>query len=264
MRTTPGEMEQNTKKADRFVRIQRLLGDEKCALLQQSFVTVVGIGAVGGYAVEALARAGVGRLRLVDFDILQPSNINRQILALESSLGRTKAEAAGARVRDINPQCRVEVMQEFAGEESVESILTPAPDLLIDAIDSLNPKVQLLTAAYHRDIPILSSMGASLRTDPTQIRVTDLMSTSHCPLARRLRQRLKRHGVTGGIRCVFSTEKVDFAYDEPEQQPAEEHPFDDRGRTRRVLGSLPTLPGIFGLTLANEALLRLSGHREVG
>ena len=138
---------------ERFTRIRLFLGEERFQKLQASSVTVVGLGAVGGYVVEALARAGITRLRLVDFDTVQSSNINRQILALETTIGRPKAEVARERVLDINPSCNVEALQVFAGEETMGDILTPAPDLLIDAIDSLNPKVQLLTAAHYRRIP---------------------------------------------------------------------------------------------------------------
>ncbi len=243
----------------RYTRTRLLLGEERFLRLQASSVTVVGLGAVGGHAVEALARSGVGRLRLVDFDTLQLSNINRQILALDSTLGRSKAEVAQERVRDINPNCTVEAMQVFADDQSMDRILDPSPSLLIDAIDSLNPKVQLLTAAYHRGIPILSSMGAALRLDPTKIQVGDLFSTRRCPLARRLRKRLRQNGVDQGIECVYSTEEVMFDYQTPVGERILENPYSNRGRARNTLGSLPTLPGIFGLILANRAILKLTG-----
>jgi tRNA A37 threonylcarbamoyladenosine dehydratase len=249
-------------------------------MLQQSFITIVGIGAVGGHVAEALARSGINRLRLIDFDTIQPSNINRQIMALDTTLGRPKVEVAKERIATINPHCQVEALQLFAGDDTLEQILTPAPDILIDAIDSMNPKVQLLTAAHSRHIPTISSMGAALRSDPTQIRIADLMDTKNCPLARRLRQRLRRTGVERGISCVFSTEAVSYHYQEPEEQPQgmnrpvslapgmdEERrpsgmgtPFGEQGRQRRSLGSLPTLTGIFGLIIANAVILRLSGR----
>jgi tRNA A37 threonylcarbamoyladenosine dehydratase len=228
--------------------------------LQRSFITIVGIGAVGGHVAEGLARAGVGRLRLVDFDIIQPSNINRQIMALESTLGQPKVEAAQGRIAAINPGCRVEALQLFADDASMEQILAPAPDILIDAIDSMNPKVQLLTAAHSRRIPVISSMGAALRSDPSLIRTGDLMDTRNCPLAKRLRQKLRRTGIDRGISCVYSTEAVTFHYDEQEEKPpTPDAPFADRGRKRRSLGSLPTLTGIFGLVIANAVILRLTG-----
>jgi tRNA threonylcarbamoyladenosine dehydratase len=245
---------------ERFTRIRLFLGEDRFKKLQASSVTVVGLGAVGGYVVEALARAGIARLRLVDFDTVQPSNINRQILALETTIGRPKAEVARERVLAINSSCDVEALQLFADEETMDQVLVPEPNLLIDAIDSLNPKVQLLTAAHHRRIPILSSMGAALRTDPTKIQFGDLFSTRKCPLARRLRKRLRHNGIEQGIECIYSTEEVDFDYKAPVRDEANAHSFADRGRARRTLGSLPTLTGIFGLCLANRAILKLAGE----
>jgi len=246
---------------ERFSRIQSFLGEEGFKQLQQSFITIVGIGAVGGHVAEGLARSGVSRLRLVDFDTIHPSNINRQIMALDTTLGRPKVEVAKERIAAINPACRVEALQRFAGDESLEQILSPAPDILIDAIDSMNPKVQLLTAAHTRHIPIISSMGAALRSDPTQIRIADIMDTKNCPLARRLRQRLRRAGIERGISCVFSTEAVSYHYDEPEETPDPDEPMANRGHQRRSLGSLPTLTGIFGLVIANEVIMRLSSKQ---
>jgi len=245
---------------ERFARTRLLLGENGFRKLQGSSVTVVGLGAVGGHAVEGLARSGISRLRLVDFDTLQPSNINRQILALDSTLGRSKADVARERVLDINPSCQVEAMEVFADHESMDLILTPAPNLLIDAIDSVTPKIQLLTAAYHRGIPILSSMGAALRLDPTRIQIGDLFATRKCPLARRLRKRLRQNGVGRGIECIYSTEEVAFDYRPPVRDHTSENPYSMRGRARRTLGSLPTLTGIFGLYLANRAILKLSGR----
>lgn len=244
---------------EQFSRIRRLLGEKPFERLRDSSVTVVGIGAVGSYVVEGLARAGVRHLRLVDFDTLQPSNLNRQIFALHSTLGQSKVLAAKERVLDIQPDCRVETFACFAAEKTLETLLTPAPDLLIDAIDSLNPKTQLLSFGYQQQIPTLSCMGAALRTDPGLIRTGDVMDTSNCPLARRLRQRLRKNKIGRGIICVYSTEKVDFCYGNEDQAPGgETMPHADRGRKRKTLGSLPTLTGIFGLTLANLAIRHLA------
>ncbi|MFV0436350.1 MAG: ThiF family adenylyltransferase [Desulfopila sp.] len=244
---------------ERFSRTMRLLGEERFARLKASRVTIVGLGAVGGYALEGLARAGIGALRLVDHDIIQPTNLNRQILALESTLGQTKVEAAQQRLLQINPLCQVEPLPLFAGEETVDTILQPPVDLLIDAIDSLNPKVQLLARAYQLRIPTLSSMGAALRTDPARIRMADIFDTANCPLARLVRKRLRRRGIGRGILCVYSDEKVDFDYRQPTpEEPETATPYSDRGRQRNVLGSLPTVTGIYGLTLANAAIVQLT------
>ena len=223
-------------------------------------VTIVGLGAVGGYAAEGLARAGVGRLRLVDFDTIQVSNINRQLLALENSLGRMKVEVAGERIKQINPNCHVEPLACFAAEETLGEILSPEPDVLIDAIDSLNPKIQLLVGAHQRGIKTYSSMGAALRTDPGKIQTGDVMRSNHCPLAKHVRSRLRRQGVEGGIECVYSTERVTYDYQGPEETDIPASKYEDRGRKRNVLGSLPTITGIFGLMLANSALLHLTQH----
>ncbi len=251
---------------DRFTRTRQLLGNRKFHHLQSKKVTLVGLGAVGGYALEGLIRAGISEMRLVDFDTVQPSNINRQILALENTLGKPKVEAARERGLAINPHCRIEALQLFAGEETLDEILSPPPDLLIDAIDSLNPKSQLLTTAFRLGIPIISSMGAALRTDPLLIKTGDLFDTTGCPLARHLRKRLRKRNVIRGISCVYSTEKINFDYKKAQEDTGEniigETPFADRGRKRNNLGSLPTITGIFGLIIANMAILRLSSREE--
>ena len=244
----------------RFTRTELLLGNQAFSRLTKSHVAVFGLGAVGGYAVEGLARAGVGRLTLVDFDLIQPTNINRQILALESTLGQPKVEAAAARVADINPQCRIKALNRFVDQDSAAEILDGRPDFVIDAIDSLNPKVQLLLASHRRGLPTFSSMGAALRTDPAQIRIGDIAETRCCPLARRIRKRLKKEGVFSGITCIYSTEAVDFDYQLPactDENGSNAGCEVERGRARRTLGSLPTLTAIFGLMLANEVIRQI-------
>lgn len=247
---------------DRFLRIERLLGTDAFAQLQDHFVTIAGLGAVGGHVMEGLARAGINRLRLVDFDVVRTHNINRQIIALESTVGQQKVVAARDRVLQINPAAQVEIMPLFIDQHSVDTILTPQPDLLIDAIDMVGPKVELLAAAYAKKIPVISSMGAALRTDPSQIKLADLMETKNCPLARRIRRRLRMRGIERGIPCVFSTEAIDFTYDEPEEEVGSDCLLPHQPNPRRVLGSLPTLTGIFGLTIANQAIRQLSGFQR--
>ena len=245
----------------RFMRTRLLLGDESFARLGAAHAAVIGLGAVGGHVMEGLARAGIGRLSLVDFDTIQPTNINRQLLALQSTLGQSKAEAARKRVLEINPQCLVQARELFADETTIAEIIAEKPDVLIDAIDSLNPKVQVLTASHRGGIRTFSSMGAALRTDPAQVRIADLAATKNCPLARRLRKRLRGNGIESGITCVYSTEPVEFEYKPPPAAEKPLTPLADRGRPRRTLGSLPTLTGIFGLMLANEVILYLAGRR---
>jgi tRNA threonylcarbamoyladenosine dehydratase len=230
-----------------------LLGEAGFKQLSDSHVAIVGLGAVGGYAVEGLARAGLGRLTLVDFDIVQPTNINRQIVALESTMGRPKASLARERVIDINPACRVDALQLFVDNESVAEVINRSPDVIVDAIDSLNPKVQLLTACHQSTIPTFSSMGAALRSDAQAIRVGDLSESNHCPLAKRVRKRLRRENIESGITCVYSVEPVRFDYTQKVDEKLVET-GSDRGRERNVLGSLPTITAIFGLILANEVI----------
>jgi tRNA A37 threonylcarbamoyladenosine dehydratase len=233
-----------------------LLGSESFQRLTESHVAVVGLGAVGGYALEAMVRSGVGRLTVVDFDTVQPTNINRQIFALESTIGTTKVIAAAERISDINPACQVEPLELFVDEDSVEQVFSRQPDIVVDAIDSLNPKVQLLRSCYQRGFPVFSSMGAALRTDPLAVRVGDLSESNHCPLAKRIRKRLRKDQIVSGITCVYSTERVDFDYTR-KVDPVQIESGSDRGRSRNTLGSLPTITAIFGLVLANEVIKKL-------
>ena len=250
---------------NRFSRLKRLIGPERLDILRSKTVTIVGLGAVGGYALEGLARAGVNHFRLVDFDKVCLTNINRQILALESTIGRPKVEVAVERVKDINPDCSIETLDIFVDEDTVSQVLDPEPDLVIDAIDSLNPKIELLVRITEKGIPVISSMGAALRTDPTLIRVDDIMDSWKCPMAKRVRKRLRRRGVEGGIPCVYSTEDIEVAYSGVEIVDELGQGRDqgiERGRVRQVLGSLPTVTAIFGLTIANHAILQLSSIRK--
>ncbi|MBF0446522.1 MAG: tRNA threonylcarbamoyladenosine dehydratase [Magnetococcales bacterium] len=242
---------------ERFLRTERLIGVEALRRLNNSLVTVIGLGAVGGYAVEGLARAGIGNLRLVDFDIVQKHNINRQIYALETTIGQKKMQLAKERVLAINPSCKVESLDLFADQETIPEILDPQPDILVDAIDSLNSKLRLLETAYKNKIEVISSMGAALRTDTNHIHTADLMDSWKCPLAKRIRKKLRRREVGRGITCVYSTEDIVFDYVEPEDEQPEDFTESERGRERRVLGSLPTITGIFGLTIANIAIQKL-------
>jgi tRNA A37 threonylcarbamoyladenosine dehydratase len=246
---------------ERFSRIELMLGRAACERLGQAGVMVAGLGAVGSYATEGLARAGIGRLWLVDFDRLAPSNINRHLLALGSTVGQLKSEAARERVREINPECRVQAIQGFIGPETVKDYLAEGPDLVIDAIDSLNPKVELIAACRSAEIPLICCLGAALRFDPAQVRIGTLEEVKSCHLARAVRKRLRRRGVPLDFPCVYSLEPLPHPLPiAAPTDPLGEEPALDRGRTRHTLGSLPTLPGIFGLTAANLALRLLTGR----
>jgi len=241
---------------ERFLRTERLIGTKNMELLTGKTILVAGLGAVGSYAVEGIARMGVGSIRLADFDTISRSNINRQLFALESTIGMAKTDAAAARVKDINPDCSVSPMNLFVHRDTITKLTDPVPDLIIDAIDSLNPKIELLEFAYKNNIPIISSMGAALRTDPSKVKSGDIFDTTKCPLSKQVRKRLRNRGVGRGIDCVFSTELINFNYTDPEEETEDEDVV-VRGLKRRVLGSLPTLPGIFGLILANMAYKKL-------
>lgn len=242
----------------RLIRTSLILGKERLKKMQNSKVTVVGLGAVGSYVVEGLARAGVKHLRLVDFDTVEESNINRQLYALDSTIGLPKAELAKKRVLDINPKIKVEAFEMFADDKTYDKILDNKPNLVIDAIDSLTPKTQLLAKLYEKAIPVISSMGAGLKTDPTKIHIGDLFTTKHCALARFVRKRLRRQGIKHGIPCVYSVEMTNNERLERVDQE-EDRGSDENGRKRNVLGSLPTITGMFGLTISHYAIDYLCG-----
>ena len=260
----------------RSSRTELLLGREAVQRLSRSRVAVVGLGAVGSYAVEALARIGVGRLRIVDFDVVRASNINRQLYALDSTLGRRKVDVARERILDINPECDVEALALFADARAAEKILAGPPDVVIDAIDSLGPKIELIAAAVGSGVRLISSMGAATRTDPTAIRAGDLSETRVCPLARFVRRWLKRKGITRGVRCIYSIEPcgenyrraLGLAEDDTEEKakaqfrghpPPGEADVQSRGRKRRPLGSVSYVTGMFGLMAAREAVEMILG-----
>lgn len=242
---------------NRFMRTAALLGPDRFERIKKSSVMIIGLGAVGGYALEALARSGVGRLILVDFDKVDETNINRQILALGSTVGQSKAKLAAARAQDINPDCRIEVKEVFVNNQTLPELLSEPVDFVVDAIDSLNPKCSLMETLANKNIPFISSMGAALKTDPSHIRLQSLDKTSNCHLARFVRKRLKRRGVDiGKILCVASDEQIELPetalFIEKDNLPA------GNTRQRHTMGSLPTITAIFGLTIANAVILALA------
>ncbi|OHB44463.1 MAG: hypothetical protein A2178_02360 [Planctomycetes bacterium GWC2_49_10] len=233
----------------RFARIELMIGKPGLRKLNNSFVVVAGLGAVGGYAVEALARAGVGHIRLVDFDEIKPSNINRQLYALDSTIGRPKVDVAAERILDINPKCHIEKLKCFVHKETLDTVLADKPDIIVDAIDSFNPKLELLTAIQIQSLTVISAMGAAMRSDPSMVRLGPLKEVKNCPLARQMRKKLRQRELNLTFPCVYSLEPLgDFEF---EEDPQTSEQILERGRKRRVLPSLPTLTGIFGLTAAN-------------
>jgi tRNA A37 threonylcarbamoyladenosine dehydratase len=217
-------------------------------------VVVVGLGGVGSHAAMALVRAGVGRLRLVDHDTVTWSSLNRHAVATAADVGRPKTEVTAAAATAARPGLEVECLPLFAAADTLDRVLAEPVDLVVDAIDGVGPKVVLLAACVERSLPVVSSMGASSRTDPTALRVAGLADTTDCPLARQLRKRLRRHGVDRGVTAVYSVEAP-----RPPLPPDPDEPRSGPGRPRRRQPSLSTLPGIFGYAAANAAILRLVG-----
>jgi len=222
-------------------RTSLLIGEAGVERLRNSSVLLVGCGAVGGYALEGLVRAGVGKIKVVDHDVFSESNMNRQILATTNTVGVPKVEAACERAKSINPEIQIEPLDILVNPETVSEILDGDFDILVDAIDTLGNKIALLSAASDRGIVTFSSMGAALHIDTQSVKIAPIMNTNTCPLAASLRKAL-RDKDTSKITAVYSVEP-------PVVKPSER---DVHGKS--ILGSLPTVPAVFGMTLANEAI----------
>lgn len=226
--------------------------------LATTHVLLAGLGGVGSFAAEALARSGIGALTIVDHDRVAPSNLNRQLCALHSTVGLKKADVMAARIRDINPACQLTVMDHFLTPDALPALLRQgsdggAFDQVVDAIDSLSSKVALIGAALEAGIPIAASMGAGGKLDPTRIRVGDLMHSEGCPLAREVRRRLRRQGHERGVLAIWSPE--------PSRPPLPPEPT-GRGRPRAVNGTISYMPALFGLTLAGVVIQRLVAEAD--
>ena len=232
---------------DMFSRTRMLLGDAAMDRLKAARVAVFGIGGVGGHAMEALARSGVGALDLVDSDRVALSNLNRQIIATRDTLGMLKVEAAKARVLSINPDCAVETWPVFFLPETADRFDFTQYDYVIDAIDTVAGKLRLIEAAKAAGVPVISSMGAGNKLDPTAFRVADISETSVCPLARVMRRELKKRGIDH-VKVVFSTE--------PALVPA---PTEEPTARRSTPGSTAFVPAVAGLILAGEVIKDLIG-----
>jgi tRNA A37 threonylcarbamoyladenosine dehydratase len=226
-------------------RTELLLGEEKLNLLRRSHVLVVGLGGVGAYAAEMVARAGVGRMTIVDADTVSISNINRQLVALHSTVGRPKAEILAARLKDIDPEIQLSVIQEYIKDEKTDELLDSAKfDYVVDAIDTLSPKVNLIKGALDRGLPLVSSMGAGAKTDPTLVEIKDISRTHHCPLAHMLRKRLHKLAIREGFWAVFSPEPVR----EGSLILAEEE------NKKSNVGTISYMPAVFGCTCASVVI----------
>ena len=240
----------------RFSRTELLVGPEGLAKLKESTVAVFGLGGVGGFAAEALCRAGIGRLIIVDFDDICLTNINRQIHAMDGTVGKAKSEVMAERLRLINPQADIVPYKDFYSAENSDFFFAQQPGYVVDAIDHFTSKIHLIKSCRERGIPIISSMGAAAKLDPTSIQVADIAKTHKCRMARSVRKLLRKQGIERGVKVVFSTEEY------------REQKFKDGGcgvscicpnkddqrfsceHRRVILGSISYIPAIFGLTMA--------------
>lgn len=237
-----------------FSRTQFLLGSEGMARLQKARVAVFGLGGVGGYVVEALARSGVGALDLIDHDTISITNINRQILATWNTIGQDKVQAAKERVLSINPQLQVNAMKTFYGPDTAKDFDFSQYSYVVDAIDTITGKLALVMAAKEANVPIICSMGAGNKLDASAFQVADLYETSVCPLARIMRKECRKRGIDR-LKVVYSTE-------EPIQAtlPADDPAWAELPQGRNALpGSCAFVPSVAGLILAGEVIKDLSG-----
>lgn len=234
-------------------RTELLLGEEKLAMLRGANVLVVGVGGVGAYAAEMIVRSGVGRMTIADADKVSPSNINRQLVALHSTVGREKCDILRDRLLDINPELKLNIVNRFIKDDETDALLDSDKfDYVVDAIDTLSPKLALIKGALDRGIPLVSSMGAGAKTDPTLMEIKDIAKTHHCPLAHMLRKRLHKIGIRRGFKAVFSPEPVrEGAMFLCEEQ-----------NKKSNVGTISYIPALFGIGCASVVIRGLVGELE--
>lgn len=230
-------------------RTSLLLGSNAIAQLRNSRILVVGVGGVGAYAAEMLVRAGVGRMTIIDSDEVAPTNINRQLIATHSTVGVAKVEVLSQRLLDINPALQLTARQEYVTVESAPLLVSEGYDYVVDAIDTVAPKVTLLAACLQGGIAVISSMGAGARMDPSQIQYALLSETCHCGLARAVRTRLRKMGIKQKLPVVFSTEV-------PCSEAVEE--VEGERNKRTTVGTVSYMPAIFGCYLAAYVIRKLT------
>ncbi len=227
-----------------------MTGKEKLEMLRDSSVLVAGLGGVGSFAAEMICRAGVGSITIADGDTVHTTNRNRQLPALKSNEGRLKVDVMGERLYDINPGVRLTMVKEYLRDEGMIEVLERGFDYVVDAIDTLSPKVFLICHSVMRSIPIVSSMGAGGRFDPLAVRVSDISETTDCPLARILRKRLHRLGVREGVTAVWSPEPVD---------KSKVIPSEGERNKASVVGTISYMPAAFGIACASVVIRKLAG-----
>ena len=225
-------------------RTQVLLGQEVVDRFRNTHIFIAGIGGVGSFAVEILTRAGIGKMTILDADLVTESNINRQLIALRSTIGRRKTDVMRERMLDINPDCQIRTIEKFITKGTVHEVFDDQYDLVIDAIDVLNPKLALLTYAFQNKYHLYSSLGAGNKLDPTKVASGDLFDSDGCRLAKTLRKYLRREGVGRGITAVWSSERA-----RPTMLPEKDEVY-----PRSINGTISSLPSLFGITLAGLVL----------
>ena len=231
---------------NRFQRASLILGVEQIEKLNRSRVAVFGIGGVGGYTVEALVRTGVGHITIVDGDVVDETNINRQIVSTALNVGEAKTKVAKERFLSINPDADITALQLFYNAETKDMIDLSQFDYVVDAIDTVASKVELISEAYALGIPVISCMGAGNKTDPTRFKAADIYETNICPLAKIMRRELKARDISR-LKVVFSTE-----------QPVKPEP-DEKGRAQ--IGSLASVVSVAGMIMANEVIMDLTKNK---
>lgn len=242
--------------ADQFSRFRLQVGAEPIDALHRARVAVFGIGGVGGHCVEALARGGVGAIDLIDNDVVSLTNLNRQIIALHSTIGQPKVEVMARRIADINPDCKVTTFQQFYLPENADAFDLTRYDYVVDCVDTVAAKLELAQRCHALNVPLISSMGTANKLDPTKFVVTDISKTSMCPLARVLRKELRSRGIRH-LKVVYSTEEALKPHtDLPDAR--------EKGSTKRQIpSSNPFVPGAAGLVLAGAVLKDLMGIQNV-
>ncbi len=231
-------------------RTHLLLGCEGIRCLQNAHILVAGTGGVGAYAAEMLCRAGIGKLTLIDADTVQPSNINRQLPALHSTIGKVKAELLAERFKDINPELTTNVMTVFLDESNIPTLLEKLhPDFIVDAIDTISPKCHLIAEAWKQRIKIISSMGAGAKSDISKVQLADLWETYHCGLSKAVRNGLKRMGAKRNLPVVFSSEQAD---------PKAILTVENERNKKSTTGTISYMPAVFGCHLAAYVIRELT------
>ncbi|MCX6325458.1 MAG: tRNA threonylcarbamoyladenosine dehydratase [Bacteroidia bacterium] len=234
---------------DWLTRTELILGDEGLKKLKAANVLVVGLGGVGAYTAEMICRAGVGAMTIVDGDTIHATNRNRQLPALKSTEGLAKAEVMGQRINDINPDIKLTVIKEYLKDEKMVKVLDVGFDYVVDAIDTLSPKIFLIYHSLQKKFPVVSSMGAGGKFDPTRIKISDISETTDCTLARILRKRLHRLGIREGFTAVYSTEVID---------KSKIIPTSGEQNKASIVGTISYMPAAFGIACASVVIRDLA------